>query len=228
MLTYPVKARDLAAWFASLPPETELIVSVREVVSGSGPLSSSERSRRYRASRRRDDPSRNVTASVTPPPTTPYSREGEPPETVQVTKSSEVQKNPENQKDLPGTAGARVRGENGKRDTKRHVASRDAAHFDPPAEWAPNETARSKASALALDLETEARRFRIWPGRRKPVKSWDRAFLWWLEKAAEFRASSPRASQAPQPVDGWLPGETPMARAQRIAREEAARPEAAE
>lgn len=177
-----------------------LLGPVRSSGSVRAPSAGAVRQRRWRASRERlagvsRDGLETLGDAVSPTP--PSDQNGELQGELSIGKAPEVQKNPEIQKDLPVTAGAREGDDEASRETRnvsrrsRHYGQR-AGSIDPPADWEPNDGHRAKAEAFQLELTREVERFRIYPNRRRPVKDWDRAFSWWLENAMRFgQARSP-------------------------------------
>jgi len=67
-----------------------------------------------------------------------------------------------------------------------------------PADFAPDDTARTLAASLALDVTAELAKFRDYYAMTgKTGKDWQAGFRNWLTKAAEFRGGRPQARASP-------------------------------
>lgn len=75
-----------------------------------------------------------------------------------------------------------------------------------PSDWTPNADARVLASRLRLDLDTEARKFRLWAeSGSKRLVDWDKRFELWLINAAERLQGKPAANE--HTADGQWPNQ---------------------
>jgi hypothetical protein len=67
-----------------------------------------------------------------------------------------------------------------------------------PADFAPDDTARTLAASLALDVTAELAKFRDYYAMTgKTGKDWQAGFRNWLTKAADFRGGRPQARASP-------------------------------
>lgn len=175
---------DALATLLRANPSLELVGSLRVQARGAR-SSNAERQARFKARRR------GVTEGVTEalpgnaetlrPPTTPSGGEGETPEAVQVAKSSELQKNPENQKKLSGSTPGRARGGRGNAGnvTVPRVTTPVTRWRFAPDDWSPTEAHRSLGRKLGVDFEDAEATFRAHEFQ-PPKSDPGRAFSNWL------------------------------------------------
>jgi hypothetical protein len=98
-----------------------------------------------------------------------------------------------------------------------------------PGEWQPNDRHREIATAEGVDIDRAVEDFRDHEFKT-PRKDPDATFRVWLRSPFQATKTPVRGAwggrtndAGPAPPPGWLPHETPMARAARITREEAER-----
>src|SRR5262245_37022215 len=206
----PESLRSLAALLES-DPSLELVGSLR-VVTRKARSANAERQARFKARRR------GVTEGVSEAlpgnardfvsPTPPSVTQGDSPESDQVAKSSELQKNPENQKELTGTARARARGAKGVTSGAllRSVTTRVTRSRWCPPDWSPRPEDSARAPR-GVNVAAELAKMREFEFSRA-YSDWDAVWRRWLARAGEFPTRNGRA-----------PEETPLDRVARLKRE---------